>query len=84
MDAPTPPEPAFTEQALRRFDGEDNPMYVACDGVVYDVSACPHWRTGLHEGLHFPGQDLSAEIAAAPHNKEVFQHPTVRRVGRLA
>lgn len=76
-------ERTFTERDLLRFDGETGPMYVACDGVVYDVSDCPHWRTGLHENLHFPGQILSDEILNAPHSKDVFQRPCVKRVGTI-
>lgn len=76
-------EPIFDQNELRRYDGDRGPIYVACDGIVYDVSDCPHWRAGLHEGLHFPGQDLSAEIVDAPHRKDVFTRPCVRRVGVL-
>jgi len=76
-------ESEFTEAELRRFDGEAGPMYVAFDGVVYDVSDCPHWRTGFHQGLHFPAQDLTNELADAPHTAEVFTRPCVKRVGRL-
>ena len=78
-----PDEPTFTEQALRRYDGEDGRMYIAYQGVVYDVTDCPKWRRGLHEGLHFPGQDLSGEFGEAPHGEEVFAHPCVKRVGVL-
>jgi predicted heme/steroid binding protein len=78
-----PEERAFTEQQLRRYNGDDGPMYIAYQGIVYDVSECPHWRGGLHEGLHFPGQDLSTELDEAPHTEEVFTRPGVRRVGRL-
>ncbi len=77
----TAPEPTFSEQSLRRYDGEAGPIYVAYQGVVYDVSDCPHWRRGLHEGQHFPGQDLTAELPNAPHGAEVFARPGVRRVG---
>jgi predicted heme/steroid binding protein len=73
----------FTEQELRAYDGEDSPMYVAYQGIVFDVSDCPKWRTGLHEGLHFPGQDLSSEIVDAPHGEEVFSRPCVRRIGQM-
>lgn len=76
-------EHLFTESELRRYDGERGPMYVACDGAVYDVSDCLRWRSGLHENLHFPGQDLTHELVNAPHNGEVFFHPCVKRVGRL-
>ncbi len=77
-------ERIFTLTELRRYDGEDGPLYVACGGVVYDVSDCPKWRTGMHEGMHFPGQDLTGELGEAPHGAEVFRRPCVRRVGRLA
>lgn len=86
----TPPaasgeERVFTEQQLRLFIGERGyPMYVAYAGIVYDVSRCPKWRRGLHEHLHWPGQDLTGELAGAPHTDDVFNHPCVRRVGRLA
>jgi len=74
----------FTERELRRFDGEDGPMYIAYQGVVYEVTDCPRWRKGLHESLHFPGQDLTAELREAPHGDEVFLRTCVRPVGRLA
>ncbi len=64
----------FTEQELCKFDGSKrNPVYVAYKGLVYDVSAGGHWRTGLHRDLHFAGQDLTAEIADAPHTDLVFR-----------
>ena len=77
-------EPTFTLRELRRFDGEDGLIYVAYRGIVYDLSDCPKWRTGMHEQLHFPGQDLTGELLDAPHAEEVFTRPCVRRVGLLA
>lgn len=80
MDA----ERIFTLQQLRRFDGEDGgPMLIAYRGVVYDVSDCPLWQGGLHESLHFPAQDLTGEMAEAPHGSEVFTRPCVKRMGAL-
>jgi predicted heme/steroid binding protein len=74
----------FTIQEVRRFDGEDGqPMYLAYEGIVYDVSRCPRWRTGMHEFLHFPAQDLTGEMEGAPHGVEVFTHACVKRVGIL-
>ena len=69
---------------LRRCNGErGQPAYIAYQGVVYDVSRCPKWRTGLHEQMHFAGQDLTPDLAEAPHAAEVFRRPGVQRVGRL-
>ena len=79
------PESEITAAELRRNTGERGTrMYIALDGIVYDVTDCPRWRSGLHENLHFPGQDLTGEFADAPHMREVFKHPCVRVVGRLA
>jgi predicted heme/steroid binding protein len=79
------PDRFFTENELRRYNGEDHDrMYVAYKGLVYDVTNCPKWRRCLHEGQHFPGQDLSSELDNhAPHAGGVFSHPCVVVVGRL-
>ncbi len=74
----------FTLSDLRRYDGEDGQMYVAYRGKVYDVSSCPHWRSGIHENLHFPGQDLTSEFPDAPHGEEVFSFPCLQLIGYLA
>lgn len=76
-------ERVFTINELRKYDGEDGPMYVAYHGIVYELTTCPHWRSGIHQQLHFPGQDLTAEFTDAPHGTEVFRHPCVKQVGRL-
>jgi predicted heme/steroid binding protein len=77
------PTRLFTPEELLHYDGEDGPIYVAYQGIVYDVSDCPKWRQGMHENLHFPGLDLSGEMSEAPHREEVFRRPCVKRVGRL-
>lgn len=77
-------ERILSERELRAYTGErGTPMYVAYAGVVYDVTRCPKWRRGLHENVHWPGQDLTAELGDAPHTADVFAHPCVKRVGRL-
>ena len=79
------PNKVITENQLRLFNGEDEDrMYVAYKGIVYDVTDCPKWRTGIHESQHFPGQDLSEELDnEAPHAGGVFSHPCVNIIGRL-
>lgn len=78
-------ERVFTERDLQRYNGErGQPSYVAYQGVVYDVSECPKWRTGFHEQLHFAGIDLTRSFSKAPHGEDVFQRPCVKRVGVLA
>ncbi|GAB4457734.1 MAG: hypothetical protein Kow0070_10330 [Anaerolineales bacterium] len=81
----TLPDPIVTDLELRRNNGERGTRkYVACNGIVYDVTDCPKWRQDLHENLHFPGQDLTSELPEAPHAEEVFSRPCVKKVGRLA
>ena len=79
------PDIIIHENQLRLYNGDDKDrMYVAYKGIVYDVTDCPKWRRGIHEGLHIPGQDLSTELDnQAPHAGGVFSHPCVKIVGRL-
>ena len=78
------PKRVISEHELRRNTGERGTRkYIAFNGVVYDVTDCPKWRTDMHELLHFPGQDLTSEFPDAPHKEEVFQHDCVIVVGRL-
>jgi predicted heme/steroid binding protein/uncharacterized membrane protein len=49
-----------------------NPVWVACDGKVFDLSASPLWAEGSHMGSHSAGSDLTAEIDAAPHGREML------------
>ena len=71
-------------EELRRNTGEHGSrIWIARNGTVYDVTNSPKWRTGLHEQLHFGGQDLSSEFPEAPHGDEVFLHPGVKRIGKL-
>jgi predicted heme/steroid binding protein len=79
------PKKVFSKSELSLFNGDDDDrMYVAYKGIVYDVTDCPKWRQGMHERQHFPGQDLSHELDNdAPHAGGVFSHPCVIVVGRL-
>jgi len=81
---PNSPLPLISLAQLRRNDGERGARkWIACDGLIYDVTDCPRWKTSLHERMHFPGQDLTSELADAPHLADVFSRPCVRLVGRL-
>jgi predicted heme/steroid binding protein len=78
------PDRPVTRRELERQTGERGMRcYIAFRGIVYDVTDCPKWRTGLHEQLHFAGQDLTGELPDAPHESEVFDRPCVRRIGPL-
>jgi predicted heme/steroid binding protein len=78
------PDRIVTEMELKRSSGERGTRkFIAYQGIVYDVTDCPKWRTDLHEQLHFPGQDLTGELPEAPHKEEVFTRPCVKIIGQL-
>ena len=78
------PERIVTRMELKRGTGERGTRkLIAYQGIVYDVTDCPKWRTDLHEQLHFPGQDLTGELTEAPHKAEVFSRPCVKIIGKL-
>jgi predicted heme/steroid binding protein len=78
------PDRLVTDMELHRSTGERGTRkFIAYQGIVYDVTDCPKWRTDLHEQLHFPGQDLTSELPDAPHAEEVFSRPCVKVVGKL-
>ena len=71
----------FTRAELKAFNGSDGaPIYAAYKGKVYDVTTSPLWMEGQHFE-HFPGADLTDELADAPHGEEVFENFLV--VGEL-
>jgi predicted heme/steroid binding protein len=78
------PDRIITQMELKRSTGERGTRkLIAYQGIVYDVTDCPKWRTDLHEQLHFPGQDLTGELPEAPHQEDVFSRPCVRIIGKL-
>jgi predicted heme/steroid binding protein/uncharacterized membrane protein len=64
----------ITSEELVGFNGKDgNPVYVAYNGKVYDVSSSRLWSKGVHMNRHLPGKNLSGEMSAAPHGPEVLE-----------
>lgn len=63
----------FTKRELRRYNGNHGaPVFVAYQGIVYDVSTSFLWQRGRHQVLHAAGMDLSDSIKAAPHDAELL------------
>jgi predicted heme/steroid binding protein/uncharacterized membrane protein len=61
-------------ETLARCNGKDgNPVYIAHQGKVYDVSGSKLWKTGSHMRRHPSGSDLTTDIQAAPHGPEVLE-----------
>lgn len=62
----------FTKQQLALRNGQDMPeIWVAFQGVIYDVSESRLWKNGKHYE-HWAGQDLTEELIDAPHTEKVF------------
>jgi predicted heme/steroid binding protein len=65
--------------ALRNGQDRDE-IWVAYEGVIYDVSDSRLWKNGKHYE-HWAGQDLTSELNDAPHDHAVFEKFKV--VGKL-
>lgn len=64
--------PQITKMQLSLRNGQDKPeVWVAYNGLVYDVSKSKLWRNGKHYE-HWAGQDLTKELLDAPHTAFVF------------
>lgn len=75
------PGKTYTLRQLALRNGQDRPeMWVAYRGKIYDVTASRLWRDGKHYE-HWAGQDLTDELADAPHTERVFERFAV--VGEL-
>lgn len=73
--------PQYTIAQLALRNGQDKPqIWVAVDGIIYDVSESRLWRNGKHYE-HWAGQDLTAELRDAPHSKSVFA--PFKKVGKV-
>ncbi|MTI40466.1 cytochrome b5 domain-containing protein [Fulvivirga lutimaris] len=73
--------PQFTVQQLALRNGQDREeVWVAYKSLIYDVSKSKLWRDGKHYE-HWAGQDLTEELADAPHNENVFDK--FKAIGRL-
>ncbi len=64
----------MTRTELAGYDGQDGRhAYIAVNGTIYDVTESPHWKAGLHPPDHQAGQDLTDELAKAPHVRTVIE-----------
>ncbi len=64
--------PEYTAQQLALRNGQDKPsIWIAFQGIIYDVTESKLWRNGKHYE-HWAGQDLTPELKDAPHTASVF------------
>ncbi|MCR9083870.1 MAG: cytochrome b5 [Cyclobacteriaceae bacterium] len=62
----------YTRQQLALRNGQDKPeIWIAYQGIIYDVTASRLWKNGKHYE-HWAGQDLTEELVDAPHSEKVF------------
>lgn len=71
----------YTKAQLALRNGQDKEeIWCAYKGMIYDVTPSRLWRNGKHYE-HWAGQDLTAELSAAPHTEKVFSKFTI--IGKL-
>ncbi len=71
----------FTVQELSTYNGKNGmPSYIAYDGVVYDVTNHPKWKSGTHGG-QMAGTDITNAIKRSPHGAGKIKGLTA--VGKL-
>ena len=74
--------PVYTKNQLALRNGQDKPeIWVAYLGQIYDVTESRLWLNGKHY-QHWAGQDLTEELAEAPHTDTVFSR--LKLVGILS
>ncbi len=62
---------SLKQVALRNGQDKEE-IWVVFNGKIYDVGKSRLWRNGKHYE-HWAGQDLTAELADAPHSEKVFE-----------
>jgi predicted heme/steroid binding protein len=63
----------YTRSQLALRNGQDRPeIWVAFQGLIYDMTQSKLWKNGKHYE-HWAGQDLTDELADAPHSEKVFE-----------
>lgn len=73
--------PEYSKSQLALRNGQDKEeIWIAYQGVIYDVSISKLWKNGKHYE-HWAGQDLTYELKDAPHSERVFHK--FKAIGRL-
>jgi predicted heme/steroid binding protein len=71
----------YSIQQLALRNGQDrDEIWCAYKGFIYNLTGSRLWRNGKHYE-HWAGQDLTDELADAPHNENVFDKFEI--VGKL-
>ncbi len=71
----------FKAEEISKYTGKGgNPAYIVVDGLVYDVTDSPKWKSGKHGGVK-TGEDGSIKIKKSPHKHRVLQN--IPLVGKI-
>ncbi len=63
----------YTRAQLALRNGQDREeIWVAYKGIIYELTSSRLWHNGKHY-QHWAGQDLTDELADAPHTELVFK-----------
>ncbi len=66
-------EVELTLEELKAYNGSNGmPIYLAHEGIIYDVSNVPQWASGSHNGIK-AGTDITGVIEKAPHGVKNLQ-----------
>ena len=64
--------PTYSSAQLALRNGQDKEeIWCAYKGLIYELNRSKLWRNGQHYE-HWAGQDLTKEMANAPHTENVF------------
>ena len=68
--------PTYSTLQLALRNGQDREeIWIAYQGIIYDVTKSRLWFNGKHYE-HWAGQDLTEEMEDAPHTETVFERFT--------
>ena len=59
----------LTPQELQQYDGRDGKIYLACGGLIFDVSDSPSYQKGGSYSM-FGGKDASVSLAKYSFKEE--------------
>ena len=73
--------PEYSRSQLALRNGQDREeIWIAFEGLIYDVSKSRLWKNGKHYE-HWAGQDLTHELPDAPHEEWVFDR--FKAIGKI-
>lgn len=65
---------SYNLEELKQNNGKNGMRaYVACEGLIYDVTGSFLWQGGKHQVSHYAGEDLTLELKKAPHGVEFLK-----------